>query len=57
MRKHLIHPHAGALDVQCYVVLSATNGHRLIVFRPQPGSATAANFEFLDVLGQQTFDV
>jgi transcriptional regulator with XRE-family HTH domain len=56
MRKQLVHPHAGALDVQCDVVLSATTGHRLVVFRPQPGSATAANLEFLNVLGEQTFD-
>lgn len=57
MRKQLVHPHAGALDVQCDIVLSASTGHRLVVFRPQPGSSTAANFEFLNVLGEQTFDV
>jgi transcriptional regulator with XRE-family HTH domain len=55
-RKQLIHPHAGPLDVQCDVVLSYTTGHRLVIFRPQPGSTTAANFEFLEVLGGQTFD-
>ena len=57
LRKRLIHPHAGALDVQCDVVPSGITGHRLIVFRPQPGSTTAASFEFLGVLGEQTFDV
>jgi hypothetical protein len=56
MRKRLIHPHAGELDVQCDIVLSVSTGHRLLMFRPQPGSATAANFEFLNVLGEQTFD-
>ncbi|MCI2421429.1 hypothetical protein MOQ72_28745 [Saccharopolyspora sp. K220] len=55
-RKQLIHPRAGPLDVQCDFVLSATTGHRLVIFRPQPGSTAAANFEFLDVLGGQTFD-
>ncbi|GAA4591803.1 helix-turn-helix transcriptional regulator [Planotetraspora phitsanulokensis] len=55
-RKKLIHPHAGQLDVQCDFVLSATGGHRLVIFRPQPGSATAENFEFLDVLGHQSFE-
>ncbi|MEV6607002.1 helix-turn-helix transcriptional regulator [Kutzneria sp. NPDC051319] len=55
-RKQLVHPHAGPLDVQCDIVLSSATGHRLVVFRPQPGSATAAHFEFLDVLGEQTFD-
>ncbi|SMD25376.1 helix-turn-helix transcriptional regulator [Kibdelosporangium aridum] len=54
-RKILVHPHAGPLDVQCDFVLSGT-GHRLVIFRPQPGSTTAANFEFLQVLGAQTFD-
>ncbi|GGK23544.1 DNA-binding protein [Streptomyces camponoticapitis] len=54
-RKHLIHPHAGPLDVQCDVVLSSTTGHRMVIFRPQPGSPTAENFKFLDVLGEQTF--
>ncbi|GII54690.1 DNA-binding protein [Planotetraspora thailandica] len=55
-RKKLIHPHAGELDVQCDFVLSSTTGHRLVIFRPQPGSATAENFEFLDVLGHQSFE-
>ena len=55
-RKTLIHPHAGRLDVQCDVVLSATTGQRLVIFRPQPGSATADGFAFLEVLGQQTFE-
>lgn len=55
-RKHLVHPHAGPLDVQCDIVLSHTTGHRMVIFRPQPGSATAANLEFLEVLGGQTFD-
>lgn len=55
-RKQLIHPHAGHLDVQCDIILSSTTGHRLVIFRPQPGSTTAANFEFLDVLGEQKFD-
>jgi transcriptional regulator with XRE-family HTH domain len=55
-RKQLIHPHAGPLDVQCDVVLSSTTGHRLVIFRPQPGSTTAESLEFLKVLGQQKFD-
>jgi transcriptional regulator with XRE-family HTH domain len=55
-RKTLIHPHAGRLDVQCDVVLSSTTGQRLVIFRPQPGSATADGFAFLEVLGQQTFE-
>lgn len=56
-RKHLRHPHAGALDVQCDVLFSSGSGHRMVIFRPQPGSSTAEHFEFLDVLGEQTFDV
>lgn len=54
-RKKLVHPHAGPLDVQCDFVLSAATGHRLVIFRPQPGTTTAAGFEFLDVLGEQIF--
>jgi transcriptional regulator with XRE-family HTH domain len=54
-RKRLLHPHAGPLDVQCDIVLSSATGHRLVIFRPQPGSTTAADFAFLDVLGEQTF--
>lgn len=54
-RKRLVHPRAGTLDVQCDVVLSATTGHRMVIFRPQPGSATADRFEFLQALGEQTF--
>jgi hypothetical protein len=44
------------LDVQCDFVLSSTTGHRLVIFRPQPGSTTAENFEFLDALGRQSFE-
>ncbi|QYN26566.1 helix-turn-helix transcriptional regulator [Amycolatopsis sp. DSM 110486] len=54
-RKKLVHPHAGPLDVQCDFVLSAATGHRMVIFRPQPGTTTAAAFEFLNVLGEQTF--
>ncbi|MEV6373345.1 helix-turn-helix transcriptional regulator [Micromonospora musae] len=55
-RKILIHPRAGRLDVQCDVVLSASVGQRLVVFRPQPGTDTADRFDFLRVLGEQSFD-
>lgn len=51
--KTLVHPQAGRLDVQCDVVLSSTTGHRLVIFRPQPGTNTAESFDFLRVLGQQ----
>ncbi|MDQ1033991.1 transcriptional regulator with XRE-family HTH domain [Streptomyces sp. V3I8] len=47
--KTLHHPQAGALDVHCEVVVSATNSHRLIVLRPEPGSGTAERFEALRV--------
>jgi transcriptional regulator with XRE-family HTH domain len=55
-RKKLSHPRAGLLDVHCDFVLSTVTGHRLVIFRPQPGSGTAASYEFLDVLGLQSFD-
>ncbi|MGI5521554.1 helix-turn-helix transcriptional regulator [Micromonospora sp. CA-259024] len=55
-RKILVHPQAGRLDVQCDVVLSTTTGQRLVIFRPQPGTATADSFDFLRVLGEQPFD-
>ncbi|MFC9285252.1 helix-turn-helix domain-containing protein [Streptomyces sp. NPDC057052] len=45
--KTLHHPQAGALDVHCDIVLSATSGHRLIVLRPQPGSGTTELFQSL----------
>jgi hypothetical protein len=41
--------------VQCDIVLSTTTGHRLVIFPPQPGSA-AESFDFLRVIGQQTFN-
>ncbi|MFJ4467619.1 helix-turn-helix transcriptional regulator [Streptomyces sp. NPDC089424] len=49
-RKRLVHPQVGPLDVQCDVVLGSVTGHRMVVFRPQPGSSTADQFEFLEVL-------
>ena len=54
-RKILNHPRAGRLDVQCDYVLSTVTGQRLVIFRPQPGSATAEGFDFLRVLGGQEF--
>jgi transcriptional regulator with XRE-family HTH domain len=49
-RKTVIHPAVGELDVQCDVVLSPGTGHRLVVFRPQPGSDAAEKIEFLRVV-------
>ncbi|MFK3984281.1 helix-turn-helix transcriptional regulator [Micromonospora sp. NPDC050397] len=54
-RKILEHSQAGRLDVQCDFVLSSTSGQRLVIFRPQPGSNTSDSFDFLRVLGQQSF--
>ncbi|MEU5377195.1 helix-turn-helix transcriptional regulator [Streptomyces sp. NPDC005968] len=54
-RKQLNHPDVGSLDVQCDVVLSNTTGHRMVIFRPQPGSTTAESLAFLGVLGTQEF--
>ncbi len=55
-RKRLTHPVAGELDVQCDVVLGTATGQRLVIFRPQPGSGAAEGFDFLRVLGVQSFD-
>lgn len=55
-RKILNHGRAGRLDVQCDFVQSSTTGQRLVIFRPQPGSTTADSFDFLRVLGEQSFD-
>ncbi|WBB62027.1 helix-turn-helix transcriptional regulator [Streptomyces sp. WMMC500] len=44
--KTLVHDELGRLDV-CCTVLSATASRRLIVFRPQPGTATAERFASL----------
>ncbi|MEO3769284.1 helix-turn-helix transcriptional regulator [Micromonospora sp. B9E7] len=52
-RKILVHPQAGRLDVQCDFVLSTTTGQRLVIFRPQPGTAAADSFDFLRALGEQ----
>jgi transcriptional regulator with XRE-family HTH domain len=51
--KKLRHPHAGPLEIQCDVVLSPGTGHRLVMFRPQPGTETAERIDFLRVLGSQ----
>ena len=49
--KKMRHPHAGPLEIQCDVVLSPGTGHRLVMFRPQPGTETAEKIDFLRVLG------
>jgi transcriptional regulator with XRE-family HTH domain len=54
--KRILHPLVGDLDLQCDVVLSPATGHRLVLFRPRVGSDAAAKFDFLTVLGQQSFD-
>lgn len=53
--KLIRHPLVGELDLQCDVVLSPATGHRLILFRPRPGSDAHEQIAFLDVLGTQTF--
>ncbi|MFJ3440797.1 helix-turn-helix transcriptional regulator [Streptomyces sp. NPDC086081] len=55
-RKLLIHPDVGELDVQCDVVLSSATGHRMVVFRPQPGSDAAERLTFLQVVAGQNLD-
>ncbi|GGX69816.1 helix-turn-helix domain-containing protein [Streptomyces minutiscleroticus] len=54
--KRIRHPKAGELDLQCDVVLSPATGHRLVVFRPRPGSGAGAQLSFLSVLGEQIWD-
>jgi transcriptional regulator with XRE-family HTH domain len=53
--KLIRHPLVGELDLQCDVVLSPATGHRLILFRPRPGSDAHKHIEFLGVLGNQKF--
>ncbi|MEV7144766.1 helix-turn-helix transcriptional regulator [Streptomyces tauricus] len=53
--KLIRHPLVGELDVQCDVVLSPATGHRLIIFRPRPGSNAHEQMALLDVLGNQKF--
>ncbi|GLY06423.1 helix-turn-helix transcriptional regulator [Actinoplanes sp. NBRC 101535] len=53
--KLIRHPLVGELDLQCDVVLSPATGHRLIIFRPRPGSNAHEQIAFLDVLGNQKF--
>ncbi|MEV4347922.1 helix-turn-helix transcriptional regulator [Actinoplanes sp. NPDC049596] len=53
--KLIRHPVVGELDLQCDVVLSPATGHRLVLFRPRPGSNAHEQMAFLDVLGNQKF--
>ena len=53
--KRIRHPLIGELDLQCDVVLSPATGHRLIIFRPRPGSDAGEQIAFLGVLGNQKF--
>lgn len=46
-RKTFLHPAAGALELQCDVVLSPDAYRRLIILRPQPGTAAADRLERL----------
>lgn len=55
--KTLVQPRIGRLDVQRDVLLTNGTGHRLVIFRPRPGSPTAENFDSLRVLGKQTSNV
>jgi hypothetical protein len=53
--KLIRHPLVGELDLQCDVVLSPATGHRLIIFRPRPGSNAHEQMALLEVLGNQKF--
>ncbi|WP_033339788.1 MmyB family transcriptional regulator [Catenuloplanes japonicus] len=55
VRKRMLHPEAGPLDLQCDVVLSPETGHRLHLFRPAPGSGSGEQLAFLSVLAGQLF--
>ncbi|WP_375424089.1 helix-turn-helix transcriptional regulator [uncultured Friedmanniella sp.] len=54
--KVLVHPQVGRLDLQCDVVLSPPSGQRLVLFRPQVGTGTAARLDLLGVVGAQSFE-
>jgi transcriptional regulator with XRE-family HTH domain len=56
VRKRLLHPEVGALDLQCDVVLSPETGHRLHLFRPAPGSGAGDQLALLSVLAGQLFN-
>ncbi|MFF8675406.1 helix-turn-helix transcriptional regulator [Streptomyces sp. NPDC015242] len=53
--KLIRHPLVGELDLQCDVVLSPATGHRLVIFRPRPGSNAHEQMALLGVLGNQKF--
>ena len=53
--KLIRHPLVGELDLQCDVMMSPATGHRLIIFRPRPGSDSHEQIAFLDVLGNHKF--
>jgi hypothetical protein len=60
MRKVLLHPKVGRLELHCDVVVSPPSGQRPVLFRPQPGSGTARGplieSPCLRVLGVQVFE-
>lgn len=52
-RKVVLHPQVGRLEPGCDVVLSTPTGQRPVLFRPQPGTATAQRLDVLRVVGTQ----
>lgn len=54
-RKVLLHPHLGALEVDCQVLFTEDQSQALLVLTPEPRSETAHKFELLAVIGTEEF--
>ncbi|MFF5257979.1 helix-turn-helix transcriptional regulator [Actinomadura viridis] len=55
VRKVILHPEVGRLDLECDAVVSPPSAQRLVLFRPQPGTGTAERLEMLGVVGTEIF--
>lgn len=54
-RKRIIHPVAGPVELD-FDVLATTQGQRLVVYSPAPGSEALGKLELIAALGRERFD-
>ncbi|WP_224389362.1 helix-turn-helix transcriptional regulator [Pseudonocardia sp. ICBG1293] len=55
-RKRIIHPLVGLVELD-FDVLATTQGQRLIVYSPAPGSDAVGKLELIAALGRESFDI
>jgi hypothetical protein len=55
IRKRLVHPRVGTIEIDCQTLVAETEGQLLLVYTATPGTESAEKLRLIGVLGTQEF--